>query len=153
MKHKSVLHICCPSEHAGLVKTLWSVPSHDILRHSTPQMSIGWLLSSKSYMSVVAKRPSLCFPMNLVRSVRSPRAIQVSKFPSQRRTLATSTFQHWRRDSIAMATPYKIHLSVEDTGVVKFQDPTAESAAKASELLQKNHDVCIINASGTYCSC
>ncbi|RDW95095.1 hypothetical protein BP5796_00858 [Coleophoma crateriformis] len=39
-----------------------------------------------------------------------------------------------------MATPYKVQLSVEDTGAVKFQDPTAESAAKVSDLLQKNHD-------------
>ncbi|KAL3423055.1 HypA protein [Phlyctema vagabunda] len=39
-----------------------------------------------------------------------------------------------------MATPYKIHLTVEDTGIVKNKEPTAESAAKASELLQVNHD-------------
>ncbi|RDW88323.1 hypothetical protein BP6252_00355 [Coleophoma cylindrospora] len=39
-----------------------------------------------------------------------------------------------------MATPYKVQLSVEDTGAVKFQQPTTESAAKASDLLQKNHD-------------
>jgi hypothetical protein len=40
-----------------------------------------------------------------------------------------------------MATPSKIHLTVEDTGVVKFKPQNAETAAKTSELLQENHDV------------
>jgi hypothetical protein len=40
-----------------------------------------------------------------------------------------------------MATPSKIHLTVEDTGIVKFKPQDAETAAKTSELLQENHDV------------
>ncbi|KAE9364545.1 hypothetical protein N431DRAFT_447716 [Stipitochalara longipes BDJ] len=39
-----------------------------------------------------------------------------------------------------MATSSKVHLTVEDTGIVKFKPQTPESAAKTSELLQDNHD-------------
>jgi hypothetical protein len=40
-----------------------------------------------------------------------------------------------------MATPSKVHLTVEDTGIVKFKPQTVETAAKTSKLLQENHDV------------
>jgi hypothetical protein len=40
-----------------------------------------------------------------------------------------------------MATPSKVHLTVEDTGIFKFKSQTTETAAKTSELLQENHDV------------
>ncbi|KAM3068892.1 hypothetical protein ACMFMG_004065 [Clarireedia jacksonii] len=39
-----------------------------------------------------------------------------------------------------MATPSKIHLTTEDTGVFKFKPQNKETAAKISELLQENHD-------------
>ncbi|KAJ5490539.1 hypothetical protein N7453_011364 [Penicillium expansum] len=39
-----------------------------------------------------------------------------------------------------MATAYKIQLLPSDTGIFRFGGITPESAAKASELLQKNHD-------------
>ncbi|TAQ87243.1 hypothetical protein B7494_g4436 [Chlorociboria aeruginascens] len=39
-----------------------------------------------------------------------------------------------------MASPSKIHLTVDDTGIVKFKPQNGETAAKASELLQENHD-------------
>jgi hypothetical protein len=40
-----------------------------------------------------------------------------------------------------MATPSKIHLTTEDTGVFKFKSQNEETAAKTSELLQENHEV------------
>jgi hypothetical protein len=65
---------------------------------------------------------------------------------TQQRSQATaSSFLEWRRASTQpnfnMATPSKIHLTVEDTGIVNFKPQNAETAAKTSELLQENHDV------------
>ena len=65
---------------------------------------------------------------------------------TQQRSQATaSSFLEWRRASTQpnfnMATPSKIHLTVDDTGIVKFKPQDAETAAKTSELLQENHDV------------
>ncbi|KAG0646521.1 Questin oxidase [Hyphodiscus hymeniophilus] len=39
-----------------------------------------------------------------------------------------------------MATPNKIHLSINDTGVVHNKPQNEETAARTSELLQENHD-------------
>jgi len=39
-----------------------------------------------------------------------------------------------------MASPNKIQLSVKDTGIFDFTPQDEETAAKTSELLQKNHD-------------
>ncbi|KAI9744191.1 MAG: hypothetical protein M1818_002343 [Claussenomyces sp. TS43310] len=39
-----------------------------------------------------------------------------------------------------MASPTKIKLSLDDTGVFKFKPQDKETASKTSELLQKNHD-------------
>ncbi|TVY45398.1 Oxidoreductase [Lachnellula subtilissima] len=39
-----------------------------------------------------------------------------------------------------MASPSQVHLTVNDTGVVKNKSQTNEAAAKVSELLQENHD-------------
>ncbi|PMD37389.1 hypothetical protein L207DRAFT_514664 [Hyaloscypha variabilis F] len=39
-----------------------------------------------------------------------------------------------------MATSSKVHLTINDTGIVKSKSQTPESAAKTSELLQENHD-------------
>jgi len=39
-----------------------------------------------------------------------------------------------------MATSSKVHLTVEDTGIVKLKPQTEETAVKTSELLQVNHD-------------
>jgi hypothetical protein len=50
------------------------------------------------------------------------------------RSISTRTY--------SMATPSKIQLTVKDTGRVHFKPPTEESAAKTSELLQENHEVC-----------
>jgi hypothetical protein len=68
----------------------------------------------------------------------------------QRRTQATvSSFREWRatstkllhKDYNSMATPTKIHLTVNETGIIQNRPPTEEAAVKASELLQENHDV------------
>jgi hypothetical protein len=40
-----------------------------------------------------------------------------------------------------MASPSKIHLTINDTGIVKFKPQDEETAVKTSELLQQNHDV------------
>lgn len=40
-----------------------------------------------------------------------------------------------------MASAYNIKLSLEDTGVFKIKNQDEETAAKASELLQQNHEV------------
>ncbi len=40
-----------------------------------------------------------------------------------------------------MAAPNKVHLTVDDTGIVQFKRQNTETATKASELLQENHDV------------
>jgi hypothetical protein len=40
-----------------------------------------------------------------------------------------------------MASPSKIYLTANDTGVVKNKPQTDEAAAKVSELLQENHEV------------
>lgn len=40
-----------------------------------------------------------------------------------------------------MATPNKVYLTVDETGILKNRPQTAETAAKTSELLQENHDV------------
>jgi hypothetical protein len=40
-----------------------------------------------------------------------------------------------------MATPTKVQLSVDDTGIFKLKSQVAETAAKTSELLQENHEV------------
>ncbi|KAG4438314.1 hypothetical protein IFR05_006201 [Cadophora sp. M221] len=39
-----------------------------------------------------------------------------------------------------MASPSKIHLTTEDTGIFKFGSQNSEAAAKISELLQENHE-------------
>lgn len=44
-----------------------------------------------------------------------------------------------------MATPKKIQLTVNDTGIVKNKSQTNEAASKVSELLQKNHEVQFTN--------
>ncbi|PQE28606.1 hypothetical protein CJF32_00005695 [Rutstroemia sp. NJR-2017a WRK4] len=48
-----------------------------------------------------------------------------------------STFRPYRAN---MATPSKIHLTTEDTGVFKYKPQDKETAAKTSELLQENHE-------------
>lgn len=53
--------------------------------------------------------------------------------------MASSNVNLHKRDD-NMATPTKIHLTLNSTGIVKNQPPTEESAAKASELLQENHE-------------
>jgi hypothetical protein len=40
-----------------------------------------------------------------------------------------------------MASPSKIHLTVENTGAVGNKPQDKETAAKTSQLLQENHDV------------
>lgn len=40
-----------------------------------------------------------------------------------------------------MATPSKIHLTVEGAGVVKNKPQNPETARRTSELLQENHEV------------
>lgn len=40
----------------------------------------------------------------------------------------------------SMASPSRIHLTVDNSGVVTNKSQTADSAAKVSELLQKNHE-------------
>ena len=40
-----------------------------------------------------------------------------------------------------MATPTKIHLTLDAAGIVKNKPPTEETATKVSELLQENHEV------------
>ena len=56
-----------------------------------------------------------------------------------------STFQNWGLASAKpndnMATSSKIHLTVEDTGILKLIPQTSETAAKTSALLQENHEV------------
>jgi hypothetical protein len=76
----------------------------------------------------------------------SPSKIWHCSTKSQQRFLTKATsFQEWRRAATKlngnMATPRKVHLTVDDTGIVSFKPQTAETAAKASELLQENHDV------------
>ncbi|TVY18131.1 Questin oxidase, partial [Lachnellula arida] len=44
------------------------------------------------------------------------------------------------RRNNTMASPSKIHLTINDTGVVKNKPQTNEAATKVSELLQENHD-------------
>ncbi|KAF4630723.1 hypothetical protein G7Y89_g7417 [Cudoniella acicularis] len=39
-----------------------------------------------------------------------------------------------------MATPSKVHLTVNDTGIVKFTTQNEDTAVKTSKLLQENHD-------------
>lgn len=75
----------------------------------------------------------------------SPSKILHFSTKSQHRFLTKATsFQEWRRAATTlngnMATPSKVHLTVDDTGIVSFKPQTAEAAAKASELLQENHD-------------
>jgi hypothetical protein len=81
-------------------------------------------------------------------SLRSARLSSSSRLlvkttAQQRSHKTAASFQEWRRAStrLNMATPSKVHLTVEDTGIVKFKSQTAETAAKTSELLQENHDV------------
>ena len=82
-----------------------------------------------------------------VRSSRvSPSKILHLSVTFQHRFHATApSFQKWRRAATQrndnMATPNKVHLTVDDTGIVSFKTQTAEAAAKTSELLQENHDV------------
>jgi hypothetical protein len=47
-----------------------------------------------------------------------------------------------------MAAPDKIHLTVEDTGIVPFKPQSTAAAERTSELLQENHDVLIIRVKG-----
>jgi hypothetical protein len=83
------------------------------------------------------------FPLRSARLSTSSRLL-FKAIPQRSQATATS-FQEWRTASIRsndnMATPSKIHLTVEDTGIVKFKPQTAEAAAKTSELLQENHEV------------
>jgi sulfur relay (sulfurtransferase) DsrC/TusE family protein len=66
----------------------------------------------------------------------SRQILQIQKRPY------TSTFKEWRQSAVTtMATPSAIHLTPNDTGVVRFEQATKESAEMASMLLQKNHDV------------
>jgi hypothetical protein len=64
--------------------------------------------------------------------------------PQQRSQATTTSFQEWRRAATwrndDMATPNKVHLTVDNTGIVQFKPQTAETAAKTSELLQENHE-------------
>src|ERR1700712_4207975 len=85
--------------------------------------------------------------MFLLRRSQISRSIPRSnKHFVQRRTQASAaSFQQWRnsvsRSNTNMASPSKIHLTVEDTGVLKNNPQTAETAARTSELLQENHNV------------
>jgi hypothetical protein len=81
-----------------------------------------------------------------LRASKSKVTTGVSCNLTQQRSQATaSSFLEWRkasaRPNFNMASPSKIHLTVEDTGIVKFKPQNAETAAKTSELLQENHDV------------
>lgn len=49
-----------------------------------------------------------------------------------------------------MASPSKVYLTVEDTGIFKFKPQTSEAAAKTSELLQENHEVRSIDLNVRY---
>jgi hypothetical protein len=82
------------------------------------------------------------FPLKDARLPSSSR-IFFKKTAQQRSLAIAASFQKWRRASarLNMATPSKVHLTVNDTGIVKFKPQTAETAAKTSELLQENHDV------------
>jgi hypothetical protein len=53
------------------------------------------------------------------------------------------------KDDENMATPTKIYLTVNDTGIVHNKSQNEETAAKASEFLQGNHDVPSLVSSGT----
>lgn len=59
------------------------------------------------------------------------------------KTLPTINTGNSYRQLNSMATPYKIHLIPEDSGLWKF-DQTVDAANKASELLQKDLEVSIL---------
>jgi hypothetical protein len=77
--------------------------------------------------------------------VSTSKILHFSTKSKQRFLTKATSFQEWRRAATKlncnMATPRKVHLTVDDTGIVSFKPQTAEAAAKASELLQENHDV------------
>jgi hypothetical protein len=77
--------------------------------------------------------------------VSQSKILHYSTKSHQRFLTKATSFQQWRRAAtklnVNMATPRKVHLTVDDTGIVSFKPQTAEAAAKASELLQENHDV------------
>lgn len=80
--------------------------------------------------------------------LRSSRFLSKVTFSSQlsiqTRGFSThSSFQEWRQLSTrsSMATSSKVHLTVEDTGILKFKPQNSETAARTSELLQENHEV------------
>lgn len=94
------------------------------------------------------------FPVRTARLSLSKRLL--FKAATQHRFQATATtFQEWRRAATKlndnMATANKVHLTIEDTGIVSFKPQTAETAAKTSELLQENHDVRCPENSSTQC--
>lgn len=62
---------------------------------------------------------------------------------TQRSQAASSSFQAWRSRPTyndTMASPSKIHLTPEHTGIFKFKSQDSETAAKVSGLLQENHE-------------
>lgn len=86
------------------------------------------------------------FPRTILRLRLSKSVQTVSRTCLQQRNQATaSDFKAWRaaatKASGNMATPSKIVLTTEDTGIFKFKDQDQETATKVSELLQENHDV------------
>ena len=96
--------------------------SRGFLNHTIKTAS----LSSSSTSSA-----SIDLPYNIVHSrshfssVYHTRRISLGRIPSQ---------------SFRMATSSKVHLSLSDCGVFHTPAITKESAAKASEVLQDNHD-------------
>ena len=88
-------------------------------------------------------------------TLKKPQLSSIAKLLStslQARSLAThSTFQQWRATSkTKMSTPSKVHLTVNDTGIVKNKPQTQETATRTSELLQENHDVSRLLAQSNY---
>jgi hypothetical protein len=92
--------------------------------------------------------------LQMIFPVRSSisRALPVfSKGILQRRTQTTaSSFLEWRAATTrlhkkheTMATPTKIYLTVNDTGIIRNKPQNEETAAKTSKLLQENHEVSI----------
>lgn len=86
--------------------------------------------------------------MMLLKTAHKPNLIHnLSRKTIYYRSLTTaSRSQEWRTTTNKqyisnMATPTKVQLSANDTGIFKIKPQDAETAARTSELLQENHDV------------
>lgn len=86
----------------------------------------------------------LCFDFGIValQSNMKYLAPRLSRFTKQI-SLSSPKFQHRYINILTskMATPSQVHLTINDTGVVKHETQTEETARLTSQLLQENHKV------------